>query len=220
MDQRSSEPSPLQTQDSKASAGVCLPRHAEPRAADAASSSLSFRGRGAPRIVPGGTRFPLVAARSVCRQKRQGLLLGCAAPLSVPAGQTPKDDCLVSANSGQKPTFQLCRLARNPSTYTGGHGGDGVGPGAGSPNPSLYRSLPPDCPTVVVVRADHAAAAPGREGARSVAPRQRVRPLLLEAVFHDPWSSVARRMPRNLWLSIGALVWLAGSRRTGGKTAT
>src|SRR5208282_2233632 len=76
-----------------------------------------------------------------------------------------------------------CEIHRLTPAVTGG---DGVGPGAGSPNPSLYRSLPPDCPTVVVVRADHAAAAPGREGARSVAPRQRVRPLLLEAVFHEP----------------------------------
>src|SRR5208337_776323 len=125
----------------------------------------------------------------------------------------------VSASSGQKQTFQSCRLVRNPASYNGGHGRWGRS-GSRLANPSLYRSLPPDCPAVVVVRADHAAAAPGREGARSVAPRQRVRPLLLEAVFHDPWSSVARRMPRNLWLSIGALVWLAGSRRTGGKTAT
>src|SRR5271157_2790197 len=110
---------------------------------------------------------------------------GFAAPTNVRFLHRPSHSC--RSGFGQLRSKadlpQSCRLVRNPSTYNGGHGRWGRS-GSKLTNPSLYRSLLPDCPTVVVVRVDHAAAAPGREGARSVAPRQRVRPLLLEAVFH------------------------------------
>jgi len=92
---------------------------------------------------------------------------------------------LLSASSGQKPTFQSCRLVRSPSTYNGGH--EKWGPsGNGLTNLCQYRSLLPDCPTVVVVRADHAAAAPGQKGARSIVPRQPSRT--------PTWEEVSRRL--------------------------
>src|SRR5271165_413056 len=38
---------------------------------------------------------------------------------------SPEADRLVTANSGQKPTFQSCPLVRNPSTCNGGRGRSG-----------------------------------------------------------------------------------------------
>src|SRR5271166_1624868 len=84
--------------------------------------------------------------------------------------------CLLQSGSsafGQlrsKADLPVVSLGAQSVTCNGGHERSGQS-GRRLTNPSLYRSLLPDCPTVVVVRADHAAAAPGREGVRSVAPQ-------------------------------------------------
>src|SRR5271165_5890978 len=116
----------------------------------------------------------------------------------------PKAAGPVSANSGQKPTFQSCRLVRNPSTCNGGHGRWGRS-GRRLTNPSLYRSLLPDCPTVVVVRADHAVAVSGREGVRSVA---------LQAMSSPPTSRTSIPLiPLELGGASDAAQSLAANRR-------